>query len=145
MLEVAENYKAAVEMVNKSELIRKQIYDLKAPLEEHENAAPILEAGEELDEKLIAFEDNLFSVGFTGMYERDGLRWPDKLLVKLAYLSGSIGKSDFQPTDQQIEVHKKLTNDLSSYKAQFNELINTDLATLNKLLKETNIPNIINP
>ena len=143
LLEVADNYKAAVEMVNKSELIRKQIYDLKAALEGHENAAPFTEAGDELDEKITAFEDNLFSVGFTGMYERDGLRWPDKLLVKLAYLSESIGTSDFPPTDQQIEVHEKLTNDLHVYKAQLTELIDTDLAALNKLLKENAIPNII--
>jgi len=34
----------------------------------------------------------------------DGLRWPDKFYVKLRFLASDIGKSDFQPTSQQIEV-----------------------------------------
>jgi hypothetical protein len=130
-------------MINKIEWIRKQIYDLQEILEGNENAEQILNKSKELDKKFIALEDNFIPLEYTGRYDRDGLRFPDKYYDRPAALASGIAQTDFAPTTQQKEAHEVLSNQLSSYTGEYNELINKDLNDFNNLLRESNIANII--
>ena len=130
-------------MTNKIEWIRKQNYDLGEILEGDKNAEQILNKSKELDKKLIALEDKLISVGYTGRYDRDGLRWPYKFYFKSSEMASGLAKTDFAPTTQQMEAHKVLSSQLASYNSQYNELINKDLNDFNNLIRENNIPNIV--
>jgi len=138
LLEIRDNINSVADMINQIEWIRKQLYDLKPLLKGDESAAPVISAGEELDKKLMALEDNFFDLRLP-----DNLRWPDKLHTKLSKLAGYIGNSDFPPTTQQVEVHEMFKEQLASYQGEFNELFIKDLAALNNMLKERNIPNIV--
>jgi len=134
---------SVAEMINKIEWIRKQLYDLQEILEGDKNAEQILNKSKELDKKFIALEDNFIPVGYTGRYDRDGLRWPDKFYLRSSVLASGIAQTDFAPTTQQKEAHEVLSSQLSSFSSEYNELINKDLNDFNKLLRESNIANII--
>jgi photosystem II stability/assembly factor-like uncharacterized protein len=141
LLEIHENSNTVAEMINQIELIRKQIHDLGVLLKENNEAEAIIKAGQDLDKKCVAVEDLLFSTGLTG--SGDGLRWPDKFYAKLGVLAGSIGGSDFPPTQQQLEVHKVFQGKLAEYQARLSNLIQEDLAAYNTTLKEKNLPHIV--
>ena len=141
LLEIQDSIITCEDMVNRIELVRKQISDLTELLKGDENAEPILSAGKGLEEKLIALEKNFFALELTG--SGDSLRWPRMLLYQLSCLSSFISKSDFPPTTQQIEVHDLFSKQVAFYKNQLNVLFSEDLMSFNNLLKEKNIPNII--
>ena len=143
LLEIHDNMNSVAKMINKIEWIRKQIYDLQEILEGDKNAEQILNKSKELDKKFIALEDNFIPLGYTGRYDRDGLRWSDKLYDRPSALASGIAQTDFVLTTQQKEAHEELSSQLSSYTGEYNELINKDLNDFNKLLRESNIANII--
>jgi hypothetical protein len=143
LLEIHDNMNSVAKMINKIEWIRKQIYDLQEILEGDKNAEQILNKSKELDKKFIAMEENFIPLGYTGRYDRDGLRWPEKLYEKPASLASGIAQTDFAPTTQQKEAHEELSRQFSSYTDEYNELISKDLNDFNKLLRESNIANII--
>jgi hypothetical protein len=144
LLEIRENVNLLVDMVNQIEWVRKQIYDLKGKLKEDENNESIITAGEELDKKLIAVEENLFQMRLTGgTSTQDSLRWPNKYLSRISRIASRIAKSDFTPTIPQVEAHERYKKLLMSYRDQLEDVLNKDFKAFNKLLREKDIPNII--
>lgn len=141
LLEIHENANTVAEMINQIELVRRQIDDLNAFLEGHAEAKAVQKAGKELDDKLIAVEDFFFSMGLTG--SGDELRWPDKFYVRLGHLASGIGKSDFPPTTQQLEVLEKFKKELAEYTVMYDKLLREDVSVFNTKLKEKNIGAII--
>jgi hypothetical protein len=144
LLEIRDNINHLVDMINQIEWIRKQIYDLKDMLKEDKETAAIITAGEKLDKKLIAVEENLFQMRLTGgTATQDSLRWPNKYYSRILRVASQISKSDFPPTKSQVEAHERFTKRLESYQSQLNELLDKDFPAFNNLLREKNIPNII--
>ena len=141
LLEIDSNVDAVADMINRIEWMRKQLTDLKNTMKEKAGFETVIKAGEELDQKFIEIESILFSMEISG--SGDGLRWPDKFYVKLRFLAGDIGKSDFPPTSQQIEVHKMLKEQLVDYQNRLKQLIEKDVKAFNDMLKEKQIPNIL--
>ncbi|MEE8133768.1 MAG: hypothetical protein V3T56_01855, partial [Gemmatimonadales bacterium] len=105
--EIRDDYEVAAGLVNRIEWVRRQIYDLRAVLEDQGGAEEILTAAEELDVELIAIEEELLRLTTTGTGQ-DGVRYPMKLVGRLRYLAGAVATADFRPTDQQGEVHMVL-------------------------------------
>ena len=140
LLEISRNIDAVADMIDRIEWVRKQLHDLKDMLKERKEYEPVIKAGDDLDQKFIAIESFLFSMEFSG--SGDGLRWPDKFYVKLRFLANDIGKSDFPPTSQQIEVHEMLQKQLADYQGRLKQLIEKDVKTFNDILKEKQLPNI---
>ncbi|MEE8603941.1 MAG: sialidase [Candidatus Aminicenantaceae bacterium] len=140
LLELTQNIDAVADMINQIEWIRKQFYDLKDMLKEKHGTEAIIKAGDELEQKFIEIESFLFSMEFSG--SGDGLRWPDKFYVKLHFLANDIGKSDFPPTSQQIEVFKMFKRQLADHRDRLKQLIEKDVKAFNDMLKEKKIPNI---
>ena len=146
LLEIHENTNDLVDMINQIEWTRKQLDNLEELLEDREGSEEVLTAAEELDEKLIGVEENLFQMRLTGgNASQDSLRWPAKLLTRLATLASGIGKSDFPPTTQQIEVNELLADQLTTYNSLLSELLASELPAFNTVLEEKDIPRIIVP
>ena len=141
LLDIHETTNAVVAILNRAELIRKQLSDLELLLKGNPQAEPIVKAGRELDKKILDFEDFFFPVGLTG--SGDELRWPDKFYAKLGFLAGHVGESDFPPTSQQREVHELFKRQLAEYQEKLRQIIDVDVAGLNKTIAEKNIPHII--
>ena len=127
-------------MINRIEWVRKQLHDIKDKLKEKQETETIIKASEELDQKFIKIESFLFSMELSG--SGDGLRWPDKFYVKLRFLANDIGKSDFSPTFQQIEVHKMFKKQLADYQDRLKQLMEKDVKEFNDMLREKQIPTI---
>jgi hypothetical protein len=140
--ELRQDMNAAAAMVNQIELIRRQLYDLQAVLEEQEATDEIVEAAAELDDNLLAVEEQLYQVRLTGTGQ-DGVRWPTKLIGRIAYLAGAVATADFPPTDQHREVHQILKQRLMSYRAELDTVLQTELAAFNRMLQDRNMGRVI--
>jgi hypothetical protein len=63
----------------------------------------------------------------------------------MANLAGSVGGSDFRPTDQHRQVHELYKQQMAEYQSALQTVVDTDLAELNTMLRTKNIGNIIVP
>jgi len=133
--EIKADRNRAAEMVNRIELLRRQIYDLKPVLEEAGNAESVIEASEALDQRLIEVESQLVELRNTG--GGDGVRWPAMLVQQLSSLQGGVATADFRPTDQHREVYTILDGRLDEVSDDLSAVIAGDLADFNRLLQQT--------
>jgi hypothetical protein len=122
---------AAAELINRIEWMRRQLYDLKAVLEDKGGEEEVIAAADALDAKLIGVEENLIQLKLTGTGQ-DGIRWPAMLFERIAYLAGAAGSADFRPTDQALEVQQA-----------FDGLLATDVAAFNAMLGERDLGMVV--
>jgi hypothetical protein len=139
--ELRSDLDTTAKMINRIELVRRQLHDLKSILSDREDAEVINDATDELDQKLIDLESNLLQLKSTR--RGDGVRWPAMLAQRIGYLAGTIQTADFPPTDAQRQVHQALRERLVLYQGQFDELMSTDLPAFNRMLQERSVPPII--
>jgi photosystem II stability/assembly factor-like uncharacterized protein len=138
LTELRRDLDAAADLVNQIELVRGQIQSLRQVLEDNEILQPALE----LDRKLIDVERNLIDLRVTGRGQ-DGVRFGSQLLGKIGYLAGGLASADFRPTDQQLEVHKVLTERLRRHKSDADAIFGKDLKTLNEFMRGKGLTNIV--
>lgn len=140
--ELRDNSDTVAKMVNRIEWMRKQIYDLQEMIKKKEEVEDVTKAGKELDEKLIAVEENLIQLKLTGG-SQDILRWPMKLYGKISMLAGSITSGDYPPTDQAYEVHAMYKEQIAAYQAQLKEVVEKEVAEFNRMLIENSLEGIL--
>jgi hypothetical protein len=134
-----------VEMINQIEWIKSQIDRLNSLLKDVENTDEVIRTAQELYEKLIAVEEHLFQVRLTGgTAGQDILRWPCKLYRKISSLGSQIASADYPPTEQQYEVHEDFKQRIDSHRKEFEGLLTSELAALNTMLKEKDLPTVYN-
>jgi hypothetical protein len=73
----------------------------------------------------------------------DLLDFPVKLSARLVTLSGVVASADAAPTSQAQQVFEDLSACLDAQLQQLHELIATDVAAFNKLIRESSVPAII--
>jgi hypothetical protein len=145
-LELRDDLNTVFDMIDQIEWIRKQIYDLDAILDGNEDAKAILDAGKELDEKLIAVEENLFQMRRTP--QADNYRWKMRLVRRIQMLASDVESSwgavghDFAPTAQHREVHQEHKEKIKTYQQELQKLIDEDVAAFNAQLKEADFPTV---
>ncbi|MGH9331962.1 MAG: sialidase, partial [Vicinamibacterales bacterium] len=144
MQEVRANLNAVASMINDVELVRKQVADLAAIVDDDAAAAQIRTASKDLDAKLVAFEDKLHQMKLTGTGQ-DGVRYPNMLLEKIMHLAGDLEIGDFPPTNQQMEVHKIYTDQIAGHRRALASLFSTDVGAFNATLKERGLGMIVVP
>ena len=132
--EIMADRNRAAALVNRIELMRRQIYDLRPVLEEAGDAEDVIEAGEALDESLIAVESQLIQMRNTG--GGDGVRWPSMIVGQLSSLQGGVQTADFRPTDQAGEVHTILRQRLDDAESDLDAVIAGELAEFNRILQQ---------
>ncbi len=142
LADLRRDLETVVDMVNRVELVRKQLADVKALVEGDASAAAVRQAADALEKKLLAVEDHLIQRKFTGQGQ-DTVRWPAKLVSKLTYLGNGVASSDHAPTSQAREVHAAFKKQIAELARQLDEALKTDLAAFNQLLRDRNIPNVI--
>jgi len=134
MLALRDDYDEAADAISRIEWIRRQLYDLRAVMEERDDAGAVLDGIADLDEKLIAVEEELIQLRTTGTGQ-DGVRYPAKVIGKLGHLANGVRSADFRPTDQQREVQEVLQEILRDARGELEVIISTDLAAFNRLLE----------
>ena len=136
--EVRENMNRTAALINRAEAVRAQIGNLKTFLGDDAAVKELIAAGDDLDKRVVAVEEQLFNITATGRGQ-DFLRMPSQLLEKLAHLADTLQLGDFAPTDQQLEVHRQLSGQVSSAESDLGAVISKDLATFNDMLRRRNI------
>lgn len=139
LFDLRQDLESAADMINQIESIRGQLENLKQLLR---NNADARSAADDLDKKLIDIEDNLIQRKFTGQGQ-DTVRFPPKLISKINYLAGGVSSGDFPPNTQQVEVHTMFKAQLAIWRARLADIVGTELANFNRMLREKNIPNVI--
>ena len=138
MTSVRRDLDGAVDSVNSSELIRRQIANLKNLIQDTE----LRKAADELDQKLAGAEGSLVELRATGRGQ-DGVRFGSKLVQKFGYLANGLQGGDFKPTNQQLAVAKDLADKLKASQGQLTDVLNRDLAAFNDMLRRANLPNVV--
>ena len=131
-----------VGMVNEIEWLRRQVLDLKAVAEETGRVESIASAVDGLDGSLLAVEEHLIQLLLTGTGQ-DQIRWPTQLAGRIVYLAGVVATSDFRPTDQMREVHDRLHERVEARAAEFAEIVESDLTSVNGALDAAGMPGIL--
>jgi len=130
---VEQNAKSVDDMIDRAELLRKQVAGL-----ENTDSDQLKTAAGGLYKKLTAFEENLYQLRVTG--GQDGMRWPAKLQEKLGHLASELEDADFAPTSQQIAVNRQYTEQIRNLQTQLRQLLVKDVGGFNSLLQQQNLP-----
>ena len=129
--------------VNQIESLRAQLVAFEKELGASDASKSIRKAADDLAEKLVAVEGRLLQLKLTGRGQ-DDCRWAPMLLHKIAYLSNQLdGTADFPPTTQQAAVQQMLKEQGDKAQQEFQQLLATDVAAFNAMLRTQGIPNII--
>jgi photosystem II stability/assembly factor-like uncharacterized protein len=144
MLEIRDRMNTAAKAINDAETVRLQLANLKRILGDDEAIKTIKTAADDLDAKIADVESRLFNTTATGRGQ-DQLRTPSQLVEKLSHLADVIAYADFRPTDSQLEMHAKLSQDLDRDRERLNGLLQRELANFNSLLRNRDIGPLVAP
>jgi hypothetical protein len=122
LLEIRDNMSAATDLVNQAETLRAQLAQQQALAADDEAGRAAKAKAADLDKKIAAFEGRLFNMTSTGRGQ-DQLRLPSQLIEKLSHLADVVSLNDFAPTDQELVVHKLLSQELSGIREQIRPLL----------------------
>ncbi len=142
LLDLQNDMNDAVDMYNQIELIRMQLQNLGRTLAASPEFSALRASADSLEQKFIAVEENLHQLRVTGRGQ-DNIRWPIKLIGRIAYLANGIASSDFAPTTQQVQVYELFNEQIRTNRARLDELIARDLAQFNAALQQRGIGNIV--
>ncbi len=131
-------------LIDEIEWIRKQLADLRARLRDRdlEGGGELAERAAALAEEMAEIEGSFFDLRHTGAGQ-DGLRWKRLLYSRIGSLASLIMGSDYAPTDQQLQVHRLLADELADVEARFEAAKDGSLGDFNRALRERGVPNII--
>ncbi|HLK63764.1 MAG TPA: hypothetical protein VKU19_10020 [Bryobacteraceae bacterium] len=117
-----------------------RIRELRKQLDEYarRNDKRVADAARELSRKLTAVEENLYQT--KNRASEDPLNYPIKLNNKLAHVLGVVESSDDPPTAQSYMVYEDLATRANAELKSLNNLLTTDVAAFNKLVRDSNIP-----
>ncbi len=134
----------AAAMIDEIEELRVQLGELGERLADSDiEAAPELAVQADSVHSVVkAIEAELFDLRLTGEGQ-DGLRWPRLLYARIASLGRRMMSSDERPTDQQVEVHDMLRDQLEALEARYEDEGRAAVAALNERLRENGVPHVI--
>ena len=141
LIEIRDKATQVNQAISRLRSIKKQVDDLQAKLKRQEKGKDIIAEGKKLKEKLKEIEDVL--IQSKSKSSQDPLNYPIKLDNKIATLASVVARSDTRPTDQSYELFKELSAKTDAQIAKLNDLIQTDLAAFNKIVKDADIPAVI--
>jgi hypothetical protein len=100
----------------------------------------VIDAAKALSKKLTEVEEALYQTK-NGASE-DPLNFPIKLNNKLAALGSALAMSDSAPTTQESMVYEGLASQVNAELRKLDQLLGSDLAAFNKLVRDENVPAI---
>jgi hypothetical protein len=151
LFELRKDLENAADMVNQIEVIRSQLTSMITLLDPGNSGTgtvsssdyvAIKKAAADVDKKLLDIIATLIQRRLTNQGQ-DSVRWPPKLISKINYLANGLASGDFPPTTQQREVHAMFRAQLTTLRQQLDDVLNKDLDSFNKLLREKNVQNVI--
>ncbi len=120
--------------------VRVQITALNKRLTEEKNprAKALADAGSTLDKKMTEVEEALIQT--KAKSGQDVLNYPIRLNNQLVALGGIVSSADAAPTKQDYDMFDELGEQADEQLAKWNEIVKTDLAAYNQLVRNKAIP-----
>jgi photosystem II stability/assembly factor-like uncharacterized protein len=144
MMQIHGDMTTAAKAINSAESVRAQIARVKSLAGDGEAARPVKAAADELDAKIVEIESRLFNMTATGRGQ-DQLRTPSEMVEKLSHLADVVAYADFRPTDSQLEVQTKLSQELSRDQERLAGTLTREVAQFNAMLRERQLGAIVVP
>ncbi|HKR30261.1 MAG TPA: hypothetical protein VJT08_07280, partial [Terriglobales bacterium] len=141
LLQVRDQVSKDDEAINQINSVKKQIDDLDKRLPQDDHGKAVRDAAKNLTEKIVTVEDAL--IQSKAKSSQDVLNYPIRLNNELVALSGSISSADAAPTQQSYDVFNMLKQRSDQQVAKWDELVKSDLANFNQLVRQQEVPAII--
>lgn len=142
-LKIRDKLSETHDAINTLRNVRLQINDWLKRTQEQPVSDELNRTGKSANEKLKAIEDEL--IQSKAKTRQDTLNHPVKLNGKLAGLAGAVANAQAAPTKQAYVVFEDLSQRIDVQLKQLQEVLDTDVATFNSLLRENNVPGVIPP
>jgi photosystem II stability/assembly factor-like uncharacterized protein len=144
LLSIRDNANVVAKMINTAESVRAQLVSWRALSPTAPGMDDLKAAAADLEKQIVDVESRLFNLTATGRGQ-DFLRTPSQMMEKLAHLADVISYADFAPTESQLQVGTKLTQDVAHDREQLDGILARTLATFNALLRERQMGAIVAP
>jgi hypothetical protein len=135
-----DDLKTMTDMIDRIELARKQLGDVKAALKDDVSSQPLVADADALDQKLLAVEETLFNPRITG--SADAFYYPPRLYSKLQGFARGVTESDFEPTAAQLDVYAMFRQQVAEQKSKLDAIMANEVAAFNEKLRNTNLPHV---
>jgi len=145
LLSIRGNANAVARVINTAESVRAQLVAWRA-LTRGGAGVPdeVTAAADALEKQLVEIEARQLNLTATGRGQ-DFLRTPSQMMDKLAHLADVVSYADFAPTDSQVQVDAKLSQEVAHDREQLDGVLARPLAAFNALLRERQLGAIVAP
>ncbi|HZZ16613.1 MAG TPA: hypothetical protein VFE08_11700, partial [Candidatus Sulfotelmatobacter sp.] len=141
LLQIRDQVSKVDEAINQMNSVKKQVDDLDKRLPKDDHGKAVRDAAKKLTQKIDPVEDALIqSKAKSG---QDVLNYPIRLNNELVALAGSISGADAAPTPQSYQVFTMLKQRSDEQVARWDEVVKTDIAAFNQLVRQQDVPTII--
>ena len=120
---------------------RRQIEDLLKRVGGQPQFKAVNDAGTALNKNLTSIEEALYQT--KNQSNQDPLNYPIRLNNKLAALAGVVGSAEAAPTAQSYAVYDELVTQIDAQLQKFAQVMKTDVAAFNQLVRDQNIPAVV--
>jgi hypothetical protein len=139
-LRIRDRVNAGHEAVNQIRSVRGQLEALKKRIGAETNAKPVLEALDAVKKKMDPIEEKIIQP--KSKSGEDPLNYPIQAADQLMALQGTVESADAPPTAASYAVFEEVNHRLESQLAAWQEIQSRELASLNALIHQNNIPAI---
>jgi len=141
---IRDNVDSVAKMINGAESVRSQLAAWRVVAGSAAAVKDLQIEADAVDKAIVDIESRLFNMTATGRGQ-DFLRTPSQLLDKLMHLADVVSYADFAPTDSQLEVSAKLTQEVAHDREQLDGVLRRTLAGFNSKLAERRMGAIVAP
>jgi photosystem II stability/assembly factor-like uncharacterized protein len=127
--------------INQLRNVRQQVDEWVRRTQGHAMAAAVAEAAQGVKDKLAAIEQELLEGRIR--VQSDSLHFPTRLNAKLAALTSVVANADAVPTQPAYDVFYDVSARIDDQLERVQDTIGRDVAALNTLLREADVPAII--
>jgi hypothetical protein len=120
---------------------RRQVEDLLKRVGGQPQFKAVNDAGTALNKTLTAIEETLYQT--KNQSNQDPLNYPIRLNNKLAALAGVVGSAEAAPTAQSYAVYDELVTQIDAQLQKLAQVMKTDVAAFNQLVRDQNIPAVV--
>ena len=141
IIEVQEKITEIHKTLKQITKVKQQLKQLQTSILDKEKNKEIVALATKIEKELTTYENELYQT--KSKSSQDPLNFPIKLNNKLAHLNSLNSIGDFKPTDQSVEFKNEIISLIDAELSKINTVFKTDVKTLNKKVKESDI-NLIN-
>jgi len=121
--------------------VRRQVEDLMKRVASQPQFKAVNDAGTALNKNLTTIEESLYQT--KNQSNQDPLNYPIRLNNKLAAQAGVVGSAEAAPTAQSYAVYDELVTQIDAQLQKLAQIMKTDVAAFNQLVRDQNIPAVV--